>query len=190
MAASIAVINCKKTKKTYPCPVREMYEDSALFRAQLEVMRTVYGDRWQLVSTKYGVVSPEQKIRPYNVTIYFPAETVKAYLGKDAVFVSSSQERKAWAHKVAAAPIWTSPKHSVIDCWLSDLYWMNLFRQLKPSMPVRWVRPVTTGRGIGPAIKALNEIAAYVKKSRLGGSDLFDRLLQKKLIYIAKVIMP
>lgn len=185
----LAVINCKKTKKEYACSVREMYEGSSLFRNQLTLINSLYKGKWALISTEYGVVFPDDIIAPYDTTIYFPSVSIKEYLG-DSKFVSTEPKRKEWGKKVAGSPIWKDKTYEGIDCWLSDLYWQNMFRQLRPSVPVRWIRPVVTGRGLGPAIKAQKELAHLMTPDLTAPKLTLENLIEQNLVYIATTIQP
>jgi len=155
----------------------------------MAVIQALYKGEWALISTEYGVVMPTDIIAPYDTTIYFPSVSIKEYLG-ESKFVSTEAKRKEWGAKVASSPIWQDTQYEGIDCWLSDLYWVNIFRQLHPAVPIRWVRPVVTGRGLGPAIRANKEIATLMSPSVIGPRMGFEQLLQQHLIYIAAEVLP
>ena len=61
----IAVILCSKSKQDYACSVREMYCSSVLFRAREYFMDLCY-DEWYVNTSKYGFMSPDKVIEPYD----------------------------------------------------------------------------------------------------------------------------
>lgn len=187
----LAILNCKKTKKPYKCTVREMYSDSVSFKLQMIVVDELYDGQWALISTKHGILMPDDVIEPYDVNIYTPSKSVKEYLGVGSEYINKSTERNQYGENVAQHPIWQDTKYEAVDCWLADLYWMNMYRKLKPAIPVNWVRPVVSGRGIGPALKAQKQIAERIRMSRFFGEACsLDTLYQDNLIYRCKQVLP
>jgi hypothetical protein len=67
-AMNIGLIGCTKRKLDYPCPTRELYSASALFRKARAYCEHHY-DGWYVLSAKYGLVHPEAVIAPYDVTL-------------------------------------------------------------------------------------------------------------------------
>ena len=61
----IGVILCSQTKKDYECDVRQMYNDSASFRARRIFMDFVY-DEWYVNTSKYGFMKPSFIVEPYD----------------------------------------------------------------------------------------------------------------------------
>lgn len=81
----VVLISCVKTKRAYPCAAKDLYE-STLFRAQREYAETV-AQYWFILSAKYGLLTPDTKIEPYEQTL-------------NNVGIA---ERRAWAERVATA---------------------------------------------------------------------------------------
>lgn len=61
----IGVILCSKSKQDYACSVREMYDNSVSFKARAMFMDLVY-DEWYVNTSKYGFMSPDMVIEPYD----------------------------------------------------------------------------------------------------------------------------
>lgn len=80
---SLGLISCTKSKQDYPCKASEMYQASALFRKAYSYATKNY-DFVAILSAKYGLLFPDDKIEPYDLTL----NTMK------------SQQRKKWAEKV------------------------------------------------------------------------------------------
>jgi len=64
----LAIISCKAKKKDYTCPAGEMYSDSPQFKHQMGFIKDYY-DEYQILSLKYGVISENEIIEPYNLTL-------------------------------------------------------------------------------------------------------------------------
>lgn len=58
----------RKTKKDSPCCAKDMYI-SALFKKMYRYARSLNPDFLYILSAKYGVLSPNDVIEPYNVTL-------------------------------------------------------------------------------------------------------------------------
>jgi hypothetical protein len=78
----IALVACCKTKRSSPCPAKDLYT-SPLF-TKTRVLAERHSDRWFILSAKYGLVSPDQLLAPYEQTL------------KDM----SVLDRRAWASGV------------------------------------------------------------------------------------------
>lgn len=78
-------MSCVSVKKSRPYPARELYCSDWFLkaRAYVEAQRA----EWFILSAKYGLVAPDDVIRPYNVTL----KTIAA------------SQRKEWAYRVATA---------------------------------------------------------------------------------------
>jgi hypothetical protein len=83
MALRVALISCTKSKTSYPAPARVLYSESALFRKALAYAEP-RADRVYVLSAKYGLVTLDQPLEPYELTL----KTMGA------------GERKAWAARV------------------------------------------------------------------------------------------
>ncbi|MCL2498854.1 MAG: hypothetical protein FWE90_00785 [Defluviitaleaceae bacterium] len=78
------LISCSKLKRTYPCEARLLYDASSLFNKSLLYAKTI-SDEIFVLSAKYGLVSLDKQIEPYDETL------------KDKTSVQSS----VWGHLVA-----------------------------------------------------------------------------------------
>lgn len=64
----IALISCSKEKKDYPCPARELYSASTLFSLSYAYAKQ-RADKIYILSAKYGLVSEDRILEPYNQTL-------------------------------------------------------------------------------------------------------------------------
>lgn len=64
----VAITNCKSMKQTYSCSADEMYSKSYVYRAQKEFFSKAY-DKYLIFSAKYGLISPQKQISPYDLAI-------------------------------------------------------------------------------------------------------------------------
>ena len=68
MLNKIAIINCKAKKQNYTCLAEKMYDVSFQFRHQVDFLKEYYGN-YLILSSKYGIVSPDTIIDPYELTL-------------------------------------------------------------------------------------------------------------------------
>ena len=61
----IGVTSCSKTKKDYPCSVREMFSDSTVFKARQIYLDKTYTE-WFVWDEDDGLLFPDQIIEPYG----------------------------------------------------------------------------------------------------------------------------
>lgn len=80
----IGLVACTKQKQPCACAAREMYLPSALFRKASAYCSQEY-DSWYILSAKYGLLSPDEIIMPYDKTLK----------------TMSKLERDAWGQKVS-----------------------------------------------------------------------------------------
>jgi len=80
---NLGLISCTKKKRSYPCKASEMYSASDLFRKAYAYAAKNY-DFVAILSAKYGLLFPDDRIEPYNLTL------------NDM----SSDEVKEWSEKV------------------------------------------------------------------------------------------
>lgn len=66
--SKIAIINCKAKKQNYKCTAEEMYDVSFQFRYQVDFIKEYY-DGYLILSSKYGLISPNEVIEPYETTL-------------------------------------------------------------------------------------------------------------------------
>ena len=63
----IAVINCVNLKHQTAMPAGDLYT-SISFKAKKTFVEKAY-DKWYIFSLKYGIISPDTIIEPYNVSL-------------------------------------------------------------------------------------------------------------------------
>jgi hypothetical protein len=79
----IVLISCVKKKLSYCAKAQDLYI-SSLFRFNLAYVRSLKPDVIYILSAKYGLVSLDQEIEPYDLTLNTLGEN----------------QKKAWAQKV------------------------------------------------------------------------------------------
>ena len=79
------LVSCVKTKLSRPAKAKDLYVSDWFRKARACVERE--GDAWRILSTKYGLVHPEDVIQPYEKTLI----TMRVI------------ERRAWADNVLKA---------------------------------------------------------------------------------------
>ena len=65
--SKVYLVSCVKTKSDVPCKSRDLYT-SALFQKSRKIAE-FEGDKWFILSAKYGLLSPEEVVCPYNETL-------------------------------------------------------------------------------------------------------------------------
>jgi len=63
----IAIINCVNSKHQTAMPAGDLYT-SISFRAKKAFVEKAY-DKWYIFSLKYGIISPDTIIEPYNISL-------------------------------------------------------------------------------------------------------------------------
>lgn len=66
-ALTVVLVSCVSRKADRPLPACDLYRSTWFKYARRYAER--YGDRWFLLSAKYGLVRPDEVIYPYNQTI-------------------------------------------------------------------------------------------------------------------------
>jgi hypothetical protein len=130
----LAVITCKAQKELYECPAEKMYRSSYVFRTQLAFIKKYY-DAYVILSAKYGVIFPDQIIKPYSIILH-TSGTTKA-LAKNKAYMMSREETAEWAKRVIVHPIFTQYDH--IDFHLTNAYW-NPIKKCIPNICKSWNR--------------------------------------------------
>ena len=64
----VVLISCCSRKLSYKAPAERLYQ-STLFRLSLRYARTLDPDQIFVLSAKYGLVSLNQELEPYDVTL-------------------------------------------------------------------------------------------------------------------------
>ena len=67
ISKDVLLISCGKHKKTVPCKAKEMYVSERFIR--LKQIAEKSGNNWYILSAKYGLLSPEQIIEPYDLRL-------------------------------------------------------------------------------------------------------------------------
>lgn len=81
----IALISCTSLKEDYDCPAYELYSKSPTFRLAYAYAEVVADDIY-ILSAKYGLISKDKVLAPYN----------------DTLLDKSEDEKKDWSKKVLA----------------------------------------------------------------------------------------
>lgn len=74
----LAIIGCKAIKKQYKCSAEEMYSDAPTFKSQIPFIKEYYTD-YMILSVKYGIITRDTIIEPYNLTIAPPGTFLKSH---------------------------------------------------------------------------------------------------------------
>jgi hypothetical protein len=158
---TLAILNCKNRKQSYPCPAREMYSKSHTFRVMYQFARKYY-DAVAILSAKYGLVRDDEIIEPYNLMM-----APSGYAAKSDTPVLTEDEKIEWAKKVTQHPIWQ--QYETIDLHIGDEYYKPLAGKVsgnKISLP--------TNLGI------LAQRYKELDKAWANGSRDFDILTEKR----------
>jgi hypothetical protein len=67
LANAIVLVSCVKSKLPHPSPARSLYTSTWFRRTRDLVERS--GARWFVLSSLYGLVSPDVEIAPYEYTL-------------------------------------------------------------------------------------------------------------------------
>lgn len=110
----LAILNCKKSKATKPCTVREMYWPSAMFRAQVEFCEAYY-DKVLVLSYKNLLMELDDIIEPYELNIS------GGYAGPDPTKIESGNWSN-WAFYVNLSLL----LYDNVDFHISNIYWKHL----------------------------------------------------------------
>ena len=117
-AKSLGLISCTKGKQDYPCKASEMYLASDLFKKAYRYATKNYS-AVAILSAKYGLLLPSDKIEPYNMTL------------KDM----SNNEVKEWANKVfeQIQDKFNFTEFNKVFFHAGKNYRINLIPRLKPA---------------------------------------------------------
>lgn len=64
---TIVLVGCGKDKLSHPAKVKDMYTGPLFKKARAYAERI--GDSWWILSAKYGLLGPDEKIEPYDETL-------------------------------------------------------------------------------------------------------------------------
>jgi hypothetical protein len=65
---ALVLVSCVKSKLAHAAPARALYEPSAWFRKVRGIVEAS-GSRWFVLSSRYGLVRPDDEIAPYDYTL-------------------------------------------------------------------------------------------------------------------------
>jgi hypothetical protein len=97
----IAIVSCKSRKQDYVCSADEMYSPSPVYRAQKDFCIKGY-DEYLIVSSEYGLITPNHIIKPYNRTIGESGNNMakeNKIMGWDSNTLSLIEEQLKWMFK-------------------------------------------------------------------------------------------
>jgi hypothetical protein len=129
----IAVILCSKSKQDYECSVREMYCSSVLFRAREYFMDLCY-DEWYVNTSKYGFMSPDKVIEPYD-SWYITKTSSNSQL-KNNPNILTRDMINTWLDKVRQQ--FPNPEEIELHCHISG----NYVKELSKVFPnIVYIKP-------------------------------------------------
>lgn len=131
----IALISCSKNKMATDCIAQEMYSKSLLFSKTLNYCHRQNYDLIFILSAKYGILSPSDKISPYELTLNS----------------FSKSELKKWASGCLKVLSDAGVVESQFDFYSGKIYFEELSKLLPCSTNV------LKGLGIGKRLKFLNQ---------------------------------
>ena len=146
----IALVSCVKGKRDSPCTAKDLYT-SGLFRKSRDYAEQ-NADRWFVLSAKYGLVSPEKFIEPYE-------QTLKG---------TRVRERREWAARVHAQMQQQGLLHDGVSfLWLAGQNYQRELRKLLSPFPQN---DPLAGKRIGPRKAWLKANIQNAQLPRLGGT--------------------
>ncbi|MEN6326010.1 MAG: DUF6884 domain-containing protein [Syntrophomonas sp.] len=80
----IALISCTSLKENYACPAKELYSKSPTFRLAYAFANIIADDIY-ILSAKYGLVTKDQVLAPYNETLLDKSENQKKEWGSNVL---------------------------------------------------------------------------------------------------------
>lgn len=78
-AETIVLVACARQKRLQAAPARDLYISEWFRRAR--AYAEAFGDRWYILSAKYGLLEPETRIEPYDQTLSALSRTARAEWG-------------------------------------------------------------------------------------------------------------
>jgi len=125
------LVSCVGKKLDHPAPAKNLYQSDWFHKARRWAEQN--GDRWFILSTKHGLISPEKIIKPYECTLN----------------EMSAEKRKAWGEKVLAE----IRKH--VPCGKIIILAGSKYREFL-DVPTHSVEIPMQGLGIGQQLSWLN----------------------------------
>lgn len=134
----VALISCSKSKRSYPCQARLLYNPSSLFRKSLAYAQIIADDVYVL-SAKYGLLSLDQVIAPYD-------ETLKE---------KSAEEKNIWAVQVTRQ---IRSKYEIADTEFIILAGKDYYLTLRQHLA--HVKLPLAGLSMGKRLSKLDQLIA------------------------------
>jgi len=147
MPERIAIINCKAKKQNYKCAAEEMYDISFQFRYQVDFIKEYYDD-YLILSSKYGLISPNKIIEPYETTLAKGARL-------KAVDRLEGEKLDKWVKKVKTQFEWLKENYDQIDLHISNAY-LDPIKDVLDSKTTHIKQPVNPGLVKNRYIEALD----------------------------------
>lgn len=137
MRNKIIFVSCVRKKESDTLPASDLYISTWFNKASAYAKQI--GDRWYILSAKYGLLSPSNIIEPYNKSLN----------------VMPATERKEWAKKVLIQiKEITSPNDELI--FLAGTRYREYL--IEPLQKTGYIISIPMkGLGIGKQLKWLNE---------------------------------
>lgn len=137
----IALVSCSKLKTDYPCRARELYSKSTLFKKATGYIQSQGYDKWFILSAKYGLVAPTDRLDPYDQTLH-------------DMRLPAVQE---WSEEVAATLL-VEHKPTIVDIYAGERYRKYLVPFLR-AMGIEVNVPLE-GKEIGQQLQFYTEAAS------------------------------
>ena len=139
----IAILGCKSQKQDYECPAEEMYSKSYIFSKQLEIVNKNY-DKYYILSSKYGLITPDTIIEPYDLIFEPPHTNFTRGMGAgyNSAPRATKQYKQEWAKQVVEQ---IKQLNGDVDMWVGMLYYNPIKKHLPSN--VRKVQ-VNSGKGV------------------------------------------
>jgi hypothetical protein len=149
---TIALIGCSKRKLGHSAPARELYQGT-LFKYSVRYVEQVLGIKWAVLSTKYGLVFPEEVIEPYSCSF---SSNPAAYLGETGARVTDKVVVRDWEKTTRVQLDRAFPRPRVFVALASAGY-LGCLRGLDYSTPlgsmrlgprIAWLRKQLSDNGV------------------------------------------
>lgn len=156
MRRPVTLVSCVKGKHGQPLPARDLYASDWFRKARAYAEQR--GGRWYILSAEYGLVDPQDVIRPYERTLY----------GMDA------GERTAWAARVGGQLRAVLQPGDRVEILAGERYREHLLPVLRAAG--HDVTVPMEGLEIGQQLAWLKQAVAPLKAPVPPQGDLFDAL--------------
>ena len=145
--SKLAIINCKSKKQDYKCTAEEMYNISFQFRYQVDFIKEYYND-YLILSSKYGLISPNKVIEPYETTL------AKGARLKNVDRLEGEQLKK-WVKHVKKQFNFLKANYDQIDLHISNAY-LEPIKDILDKKILHIKQPVNPGLVKNRYVEALN----------------------------------